>query len=176
MTTNPSWLKAASALIGTREAAGAANNPTIIGWGKRLGTKILGIAYNADSTPWCGLFVAHCLAEGGIDLAAEGFNKMRIAVRAKAWATWGANLRTDRLAPGAILVFDRSGGGHVGFYVGEDDRYYHVLGGNQSDAVNIMRLEKSRLIASRWPKDVPVIGRPVRMTARPGVPVSRNEA
>lgn len=50
---NPAWLKAARGKVGTREAAGAANNLTIIGWAKRLGTKVLGIVYNADSVPWC---------------------------------------------------------------------------------------------------------------------------
>jgi uncharacterized protein (TIGR02594 family) len=175
MTTEPIWLRAARSLLGTREAAGPANNATIIGWGKRLGVTVLGMVYNADSTPWCGLFVGHCLTAGGIDIAAEGYNRQRVAVRAKAWATWGANLRTTYLAPGAILVFERPGGGHVGFYVGEDDTHYYVLGGNQSDAVTITRVEKARLVASRWPKGLSVVGGPVRMT-RNGVPVSRNEA
>ncbi|WP_294260801.1 TIGR02594 family protein [uncultured Sphingomonas sp.] len=175
-TTEPAWLKAARAKLGTREAPGAANNPTIIGWGKRLGVKVLGIAYNADSVPWCGVFVAECLDRGGIDLAAEGMHRMRVAVRAKAWATWGANLAADRLAPGAILVFDREGGGHVGFYVGEDAKAYHVLGGNQGDAVSITRILKARCVARRWPRDVPVIGRPIAMREVAGMPLSRNEA
>jgi len=175
-STRPAWLLAATALVGTHEAAGAANNSMILGWGKHLGVKVLGMAYNADSVPWCGLFVAQALAAGGIDLAAKGFNSMRVAVRAKAWATWGANLHPDRLAPGAILVFDRAGGGHVAFYLGEDATEYHVLGGNQGDKVSIMRIEKSRLVASRWPKGVPVVGGPVHMTTTTGVPLSRNEA
>lgn len=176
MTTEPAWLTAARKLLGTREAAGPANNPTIVGWGRRLGAKVLGMVYNADSTPWCGLFVAQCLDAGGIDLAAEGFNRMRVAVRAKAWADWGSRLRPDRLAPGAILVFDRQGGGHVGFYLGEDAAAYHVLGGNQSDNVTVTRIAKDRLVASRWPKGVPVIGGPVRMTSTAGMALSRNEA
>ena len=176
ISPRPAWLLAATALLGTREAAGPANNSTIIGWGKRLGVKVLGMVYNADSTPWCGLFVAQCLSAGGIDLAAEGFNRMRVAVRAKAWATWGANLRTTHLAPGAILVFERPGGGHVGFYCGEDATAYHVLGGNQSDNATITRIAKDRLIASRWPKGVPVVGGPVRMTNIAGMPLSRDEA
>jgi hypothetical protein len=32
-------------------------------WAKKLGTKVLGMVYNADSVPWCGLFVATCLAD-----------------------------------------------------------------------------------------------------------------
>lgn len=167
-TANPAWLKAARAKIGTREVAGAANNPTIMGWAKRLGTKVLGILYNADSVPWCGVFVAACLHEAGLPSAP-------IAVRAIAWATYGQRLRFERLAPGAILVFQRSGGGHVGFYVGEDADAFHVLGGNQGNAVTIMRIMKDRCIAARWPMGVAVIGGPVQL-AKSGAPVSRNEA
>jgi uncharacterized protein (TIGR02594 family) len=171
MTTasEPAWLRHARSLLGTREAPGAANSPTIMGWAKKLGTKVLGMVYNADSVPWCGLFVANCLAEDGIPAAP-------IAVRAKAWATWGANLAADRVAAGAVLVFERPGGGHVGFYVGEDKMHYHVLGGNQGDRVSIMRLEKSRCIARRWPIGRAVIGGPRLMTATAGVPSSSNEA
>lgn len=164
----PGWLNAARAKLGTREAAGSANNPTILGWAKRLGTKVLGVIYNADSVPWCGVFVGACLDEAQI--ASPTF-----AVRAKSWATWGVNLRAERLAPGAILVFERPGGGHVGFYVGEDAAAYHVLGGNQGDSVTIARLEKERCIARRWPEGKPVIGKPV-VLASGGKPMSRNEA
>ncbi|HEX8382463.1 MAG TPA: TIGR02594 family protein [Sphingomonas sp.] len=165
----PAWLLAARAKLGTREAAGSANSSTIMGWAKRLGSKIVGMAYNADSVPWCGLFVATCFHEVGIA-------PVSIAVRAKSWATWGARLRPDRLAPGAVLVFERQGGGHVGFYVGEDAAAYHVLGGNQGDAVTVTRIAKDRLFASRWPIGQPVIGGPVQLSARAGVPLSRNEA
>lgn len=32
---------------------------------------------------------------------------------------------------------------------------FYVLGGNQSDAVNIARIAKSRLLGARWPATVP---------------------
>ncbi|SFP99830.1 TIGR02594 family protein [Sphingomonas rubra] len=165
---DPAWLVAARAKFGTREAPGSANNPTILGWAKRLGTKVLGVIYNADSVPWCGVFVGACLDEADID-------SPLFAVRAKSWATWGDNLRPERLAPGAVLVFERPGGGHVGFYVGEDAEAYHVLGGNQGDSVTIARIDKARCIARRWPSGRPVIGKPV-MVAAGGRPTSRNEA
>ncbi len=160
MATEPSWLKAARAKLGTREAAGSANSPTILGWAKRLGARALGMVYNADSVPWCGVFVAYCLQQGGVEPAS-------ISVRAKSWATWGQTLRAERLAPGAILVFERAGGGHVGFYTAEDAAAYHVLGGNQGDAVTIARIANSRCIARRWPEGVPVIGRPIHVAAGP---------
>ena len=169
MAKEPAWLAAARAKLDTREAPGVANSPTIMGWARRLGTKVLGIAYNADSVPWCGVFVAACVAEDGLTPAP-------VAVRAQSWATWGQNLRPDRLAPGAVLVFERPGGGHVGFYVGEDATSYHVLGGNQGDAVTIARIAKDRCVARRWPIGRPVNGAPVQMAGRAGVPLSRNEA
>ncbi|RDE06799.1 TIGR02594 family protein [Sphingomonas aracearum] len=161
------WFDIATSLIGTREIVGPKHNPTILAWAKRLGSKILGINVVDDETAWCGLFVAHCIAEAGIAPAP-------IAVRASSWATWGSNLRADRLAPGAILVFQRAGGGHVAFYVGEDATTYHVLGGNQSNAVSITRIEKARCVARRWPTGVPVSGAPVWVNGRGTI--SKNEA
>lgn len=168
MTTDPTWLATARTLLGTREFPGPTNNNRLLAL-LNTAVRYNGFTWKADSVPWCGGFVAACMVAVGIE-------PPRIAARAKTWATWGANLRTTHLAPGAVLVFGRDGGGHVGFYVGEDDAAYHVLGGNQSDAVTVARIAKSRLIASRWPKGVPVLGGPVRMTARAGIPLSRNEA
>ncbi|KQN93842.1 hypothetical protein ASE95_02750 [Sphingomonas sp. Leaf231] len=168
MTKEPAWLAAARAKLGTREAPGVANSPTIMGWAKRLGTKVLGIAYNADSVPWCGVFVAACLHEVGI-------KPVSIAVRAKAWADWGSPVAPNDLAPGAVLVFERPGGGHVGFYDGENATAYRVLGGNQGDAVTRAWIEKKRCIARRWPLGVPLTGQPVKV-ASTGVSLSSNEA
>lgn len=167
-SAEPPYLAIARGLIGTREVPGVPNSPTIMGWAARLGVGVLGAAYNADSVPWCGLFAAWCVKQAGI-------TPPKIALRAKSWASWGTPLTSDQLAPGAVLVFEREGGGHVGFYVAEDAAYYHVLGGNQSDAVNVMRIGKSRCVARRWPNGVPRTGtrKPV---ARADAAVSTNEA
>jgi len=165
----PAHLRAARTLIGTRELPGIANSKLILAWAMALGARILGIAYGADSVPWCGLFVAHCLRTAGVDLTG-----MKIAVRASAWAAWGTALPASGLVPGAILVFTRAGGGHVGFYVGEDATHYFVLGGNQGDAISIMRIAKSRCTARRWPVGIPLTGAPVRLAAG-GVTISTNE-
>ena len=53
----PPWFDLALGLLGTRERAGAADNPVILGWAKALG-----LAYAGDSVAWCGLVVAQCLA------------------------------------------------------------------------------------------------------------------
>lgn len=159
--TEPRWLIEARKYDGLREIPGPRHNSIILGWLRKLKAW-----WSEDETPWCGTFVAHCLQESGLPIVKNWF-------RAKAWIEYGANLRAAHVAPGAILVFARTGGGHVGFYVGEDTTYFYVLGGNQSNMVNIMKLAKARCIAIRWPRGEPVVGGPVRMA---GGVVSTNEA
>lgn len=159
--SGPLWLAEARKHEGLKEILGPKHNPTITGWLNKLRAW-----WTDDETPWCGTFVAHCLQAAGLPIIKNWF-------RAKEWAEYGSNLRSTHVAPGAILVFAREGGGHVGFYVGEDANFYFVLGGNQSNSVNVMKLAKARCIAIRWPKDVPVLGKPVRMA---GGIVSKNEA
>ena len=160
--TEPRWMAIARSHLGTREVPGPKSNSKILAW---LGK--LGAWWREDSTPWCGTFCAAVMQEAGLPYPASWF-------RAKAWADYGANLRPHVLAPGAILVFAREGGGHVAFYAGEDATCYHVLGGNQGNAVSLTRILKARLIASRWPKHEPVNGKPVWLKAN-GQP-SSNEA
>lgn len=135
------WMSWARAQIGTRETAGSGNTPKIMTWAQRLGAKVLGISYTADATPWCGLFAAAVVAQVGLKPPA-------IAIRAKQWALWGEETEP---CVGAVLVFERPGGGHVAFYEAEDSTAYHVLGGNQSDSVSITRIAKDRCVAARWP-------------------------
>ena len=56
---------------------------------------------------------------------------------------------------GAVLIFEGGSGGHVGFAVGQEDTHFFVLVGNQSDAVTIARIAKSRLLGARWPTTYP---------------------
>lgn len=163
MTTDPKWLTAARAHIGMREIPGPKHNSKITGWLAKLGAW-----WRDDETPWCGVFCAAVMQDVGLPFPKDYF-------RAKAWADYGARLQPHLIAPGAILVFGREGGGHVGFYVAEDATHYHVLGGNQANSVNVTRIAKARLLASRWPKGEPVRGKSVWVKAN-GLPVSENEA
>ncbi len=158
----PLWMREARAYVGEKEIPGPRHNSKIVEWRRKLGSWMLN-----DDDPWCGDFVAMVMKKCG-------FGVPKTFYRAKDWATWGQSLRTDRLSPGTILVFGRDGGGHVGFYHAEDLTHYHVLGGNQSNSVNIMRIAKNRLIAARWPAGQPVILGP-RKVRPDGVQVSTNE-
>lgn len=144
------WMTEARRHIGLREVPGGASNPVIMSWGNRLGAKVLGIAYGNDGVPWCGLFVAHCITQAGL-------KPPPIAIRAKAWASWGDSVGTTATRPplGAVAVFGRDGGGHVGFVESVNtDGSLNILGGNQGDAVNVRRFPRARLLDLRWPKGV----------------------
>lgn len=146
MAQMPPWIETAKGYIGLREKRGSGNNQKILNWAKIVGGWTADY-YKRDSIPWCGLFVAICMIQNGIKPSPE-------ALRAKSWkSNWPMGKRLRSPCFGCILVFTRKGGGHVGFYISEDKHYYHVLGGNQSDMVNITKIAKSRCIGFMWPKE-----------------------
>jgi uncharacterized protein (TIGR02594 family) len=146
-SADPPWLAGARRLIGTTETAGAASNPQILAWARALG-----LAYAHDGISWCGLFMAHVVNTA---LPAEPLPANPLTARA--WSRFGIACPVPQ--PGAILTFWRGSRqgwqGHVGLYVGEDAGAFHVLGGNQGDAVNIRRFARDRFLAARWPKTAP---------------------
>lgn len=108
--------------------------------------------------PWCGDFVETCIA---VTMPDESIPTN--PYWARNWVKFGKECKPQR---GAILVFKRGSGGHVGFYMGEDRTAYRVLGGNQSNAVTITRVLKSRCIGVRWPSTgLPASGGAVKMAA-----------
>ena len=157
----PRWLAAARALIGVREVPGPKHSSVILSW-----IKVLSGWFRDDETPWCGTFVAYCIREAGLVPVKNWY-------RARAWIGWG---KPCMPCLGAIGVFSREGGGHVGLLVGQtrDRQWLLVLGGNQGNAVSIMALSKDRLIAARWPSTGEPIGDLLPSMARAGV--SENEA
>lgn len=163
----PDWLPIAEKYIGTKEIPGPKSNPTILGFAKRIGGWVASLV-KTDETPWCGTFMASIMREWRPFI---GLPKNPLS--ALAWALWGRNLLVPTL--GAVLVFKRPGGGHVGLYKGEDDKCYHVLGGNQGDAVSVIRILKSRCVAIRWPLDYPM-PTPERVWVEAKGQVSTNEA
>jgi uncharacterized protein (TIGR02594 family) len=162
----PKILVEAYKLLGTKELLGKDNNPKILKWAEKLGLKN---TYIADEIPWCGLFIAYvCLMA-----------KKEVVVNplwARNWIKFGT--KVDIAMLGDILVFKRGvSSGHVGIYVGEDNKCYHVLGGNQGDQVSIVRIPKIRCIGIRrteWSVAQPKEVRVIKLNAT-GI-ISENEA
>lgn len=161
----PKMLLTALSLYGTKETLGAGNTRAIMAWANYVGGNVESV-YRADSIPWCGLFMAYVAKINEKALPAS-------PLWARAWASWGT--RSPQAELGDVLVFVRNGGGHVGLYVGEDNTAYHVLGGNQGDAVSIVRIAKSRCIAVRRSyKVVPSNVRKIKLSSTGNL--SSNEA
>ena len=135
------WIKEARRFIGEREIKGPKHNPLIVQWWKDI--KRGGI--RDDETPWCAAFTGAMLEHVGI--RSTRFES------AKSYLDWGIELKEP--AYGCVVVFTRTGGGHVGFVVGRDEKgNLLVLGGNQGDAVSVAAFSVSRVSGYRWPYGV----------------------
>ena len=138
----PKMLLEAIKLFGTEETIGMANNPLIMSWAAEIGGNVKKY-YNADAVAWCGLFMGIISRRANKELPND-------PLWATNWSTFGSV--TSKPMLGDVLVFKIvDGHGHVALYVGEDADCFHILGGNQSDKVCIVRKEKSKLLVARRP-------------------------
>lgn len=140
----PQWLQMARGELGTKEAAGAANNP-------RINEYLATVGLSNDSTPWCSAFVAWSLKKSGINI--QGATGM-----AKSWLNHPSMEKLDSPIYGCIVVYNRPpnpNSGHVGFYVGAEGGRVKTLGGNQSDSVTIAGYSAATVAGFRWPKGQP---------------------
>lgn len=128
--------------FGTLEGPGTEDNPVIMGWAKEVGVPRIADVFTSDAVPWCGLWLAVIAHRAGKPVNPN-------ALWARSWLNWGERAPDDPQL-GDVLVFRRGAtSGHVGLYVGEDSGAFHVLGGNQGDAVSIVRIARSRLLGAR---------------------------
>ncbi|EGB2526600.1 TIGR02594 family protein [Salmonella enterica] len=144
----PRWLVEARKYTGQMEIKGPRHNPLILQFWKDI--KRGGI--RDDETPWCSAFTGAMLERVGI--------KSTRFESAKSYLNWGIPLPEP--AFGCVVVFRRDGGGHVGFVVGQQaNGDLMVLGGNQSDAINIRAFPRFRVAGYRWPVNEPLDNRPL---------------
>ena len=137
------WIELARQFIGLHEVKGREHNPEILQMWKDI--KRGGI--KDDETPWCAAFVGAMLERAGV--------KSSRFESAKSYLSWGVQLKEPKAD--CVVVFSRDGGGHVGFVVGQDSvGNLLVLGGNQSDAVNVRAFPRARVSGYRWPDGVPL--------------------
>lgn len=152
----PPWLTIARVYTGMKEIPGRLHNPTIVGWLKRFALNIGKWGKGRDETPWCAVFVSHCLESAG-------YRSTRDA-RAVSYATFG---KPSKFEVGAIVVIRRRkkdgknvtgsnrGGYHVGFYEKMNKRFIWIRGGNQRNRVSLAAYSKANyeIVAVRWPTE-----------------------
>lgn len=137
--TQPPWVREGLRIRGWHERH---QNAELREWLRRDG-QTLG---DPARLPWCGDFVETC-----IRLALPG-EPLPLELRRNPY--WALNWRSFGIpcepCLGSIVSITRNGGGHVGFAVGQDASRIFVLGGNQSDAVSIVPIEKARFVPESW--------------------------
>jgi len=99
-----------------------------------------------DETAWCAAFVGAMLKRAGMAHTGK--------LDARSYLDWGEEVPLSQAQEGDLVVFWRespdSWKGHVGFFVGRTRiGHIRVLGGNQSDQVNIATYSDDRLLGVR---------------------------
>ena len=124
---------------GVYEIVGAINSPRVMKYSKEIGLTWI----KDDETAWCALFVNWCLKKAGKPNTG--------AVNARSFLKYGVSTTAPVLGDIVILWRGSKTGtlGHVGFFIHDTKNYIYILGGNQSDSVNITRFAKTQLLDYR---------------------------
>lgn len=142
MTAQDILYKTASKYIGVHELDGPASNPQIKKWIKDAAEWL---DPDDSKTAWCGCFRAALGYETGTGVVSAPY-------RAVNWINWGRSIikRDRNIWPqGSTVIMGRPGGYHVALLDRITGDYMWLLGGNQSDSVNISRFPISKIIDIR---------------------------
>jgi uncharacterized protein (TIGR02594 family) len=127
----------ASRYLGIGEVAGTASNPAIMAMLTLDQTWPTG-----DETPWCSAFANWICFQLGLPRSRS--------LAARSWLAVGAVIDLSEAELGLdVVILERDGGGHVGFYAGMDGDRVKILGGNQGDHVSVAAFPVNRVIGVR---------------------------
>ena len=153
--TEPAWISEAFKHKGEKEtAAFVKDDPFVSQLFAAVG--LLNWTINREEGPltiqegnWCAAFVSFCLKNAGVSYL-SGFD----GIRALKYKDYGPSVEAGKVVYGAIAVFRRDGGGHVGFVVGRNGDQVDILGGNQGEAVTVETRSLSefeaQVVPSSW--------------------------
>ena len=135
---NSKLIKIASTKYGVKEIAGTKHNPEIINFAKESGFNNV----VDDEMAWCSSFMNWVAFKAGAERSKR--------LDARSWLQVG----TPVLIPefGDVVIFKRGDSdwqGHVGLFFNQVGDLIYVLGGNQSNMVNISPYNVSALLGYR---------------------------
>ena len=138
----------AQRFIGVREVSGSSSNPHVLAM-----LKLDQEWPEGDDVPWCSAFLNY-------DMWLLRLPRSK-NLRARSWLNVGHSVQVDEVRVGFDVVVLKRGGsnqpgpdvieapGHVGLFSGLEGSKVLVLGGNQSDSVNVSRYPASRILGIR---------------------------
>lgn len=131
--------------VGLKEIAGPRDEAKIVNFFAEVGHDWV----KDDETAWCAAFVGAMLERAGLPSTRK--------LDARSYLRWGDEIQLENARPGDIVVFYRGDPngwqGHVGFFVSKTATKINVLGGNQSNMVNIQPMSAMKLISVRRVKE-----------------------
>lgn len=124
---------------GVHAIPGDVDSPRVLKYFKEIGHKWV----DDDETAWCAAFVNWCLLKAG--------KPQTGMLLARSFMQYGVSTKTPILGDIVVLwrISKTSEFGHVGFFIHDTENYIYILGGNQSNQVNIQRFPKSQLLDYR---------------------------
>ena len=132
---------------GLKELQGPeANTPEIVNFFKEIGHAWV----KTDETAWCAAFANYCLKTAGLPYTGK--------LNARSFLDIGEQISNPKplgsmeLAADMVILWRESPSswkGHIGFYVKERGSLIYVLGGNQSNRVQISAYDRGRLLEYR---------------------------
>lgn len=141
--------ESAEKFIGTKEVPGSVANPQVLAMLK------LDMSWpQDDSVPWCSAFVNYVCWFLGVERSRS--------LRARSWLNVGLPVSLEEAVRGFdVVILKRGSGvqpgpevieapGHVGFFAANPGNgWIRMLGGNQSDSVNISSYPVERILGIR---------------------------
>ena len=130
-------LKIALSKYGQKEVLGTSHNPEIVNFAKEAGFPV-----EEDETAWCSIFINWVAFKAGCERSKR--------MDARSWLKVGTPVTLPDV--GDVVVFKRGDSdwqGHVGLFISQIGDKIYVLGGNQSNMVNIAPYTVSDLLGYR---------------------------
>jgi uncharacterized protein (TIGR02594 family) len=128
--------------LGTREIPGKKDNPIIIRWLRSFAAWV-----TSEETPWCSAFANAMAKETGYERTGK--------LNARSWLDVGLEIKLKDAKRGDVVILTRGNPkgweGHVAFLDFHDKKtgQLYLLGGNQSNAVNVSTYPVTRLLGIR---------------------------
>jgi len=148
---SPPWLVIAITYEGQREIKGPQTAPFIAKFLSKLKAW-----WRDDEAAWCGTFIAGTLEECN-EKYGTSLRWPTYWMRAMSYVSYGTRLSPLEYRPGAICTKPRTGGGHVFYYLGENNTHIYGLGGNTSDSVKRAWYPKNEIRSVVWPEGSPLL-------------------